>query len=332
VKATPGIAAESQPDVTHRKPPFALLLISISLLVSACNGCGGTKSNASTPPPGQTPPPTGQPSNPPLRVFFVIMENQRYEDMVGSANMPYLNSLIPQGAIADNYFANTHPSIGNYFMLTTGQIITNDNSFSGPVEDDNLVRRLTAANKTWKVYAESLPSVGYLGGNTGAYVKRHNPFAYFSDVVNDPAQAPNIVPYQQLASDLVTGNLPDFVYILPNQQHNMHDCPGLLSCTYTDRIRAGDDWLQANLPAILNSSALHSNAVLVFTMDESRDDSQHGGGHIVTLFIGPKAKVGFRSSNFYQHESLLRYILDRFAIGTRPGASANAASMDEFVR
>ncbi len=262
------------------------------------------------------------------------MENQAYEDMVGSANMPYLNSLIPQGAIADNYFANTHPSIGNYFMLTTGQLITNNDDFSGTVTDDNLVRRFKAANKTWKVYAESLPTAGYLGGNVGAYMKRHNPFAYFSDVVNDAAEAAHIVPYTQLATDLAAGTVPDFAYILPNRQHDMHDCPsGMTACTNADKIRAGDAWLQANLPAVLNSSAFTTNAVLVFTMDESLEsDSAHGGGHIITFFLGPKAKVGYRSSNFYQHESLLRYILDEALVAERPGASATAATMDEFVR
>jgi acid phosphatase len=262
------------------------------------------------------------------------MENQSYEDMVGSPNMPYLNSLIPQGAVADNFFANTHPSIGNYFMLTTGQIITNDSGFSGTVSDNNLVRVLTAANKNWKAYIENLPSVGYAGGNVNPYVKRHNPFAYFSDVLNDPAQAAKMVPFSQLTTDLASGNLPDFVYILPNQQHNMHDCPaGMSTCTNTDKLRAGDAWLQDNVSAILNSSAFSTNSVLIFTMDEAREsDTAHGGGHVVTLFIGPKAKVGFRSNNFYQHESVLRFILDRIGVSEKPGASANATPMDEFVR
>jgi len=35
-----------------------------------------------------------------------------------------------------------------------------------PVSMDNVVRELVAAGKTWKAYAESLPSVGYLGGDT----------------------------------------------------------------------------------------------------------------------------------------------------------------------
>src|SRR5438132_4872336 len=100
--------------------------------------------------------------------------------------MPYLNELATQYGLATQYFANTHPSIGNYFMMTTGQIITNDDAFGGPVSDDNIVRELTAAGKTWKIYAESLPSPGYTGGDVFPYLKHHNPFAYFTDVIGNP--------------------------------------------------------------------------------------------------------------------------------------------------
>ncbi len=59
-------------------------------------------------------------------VVIVVEENTGYSSVVGSSNMPYLNSLINQYGLATSYFADTHPSIGNYFALTTGQILTND--------------------------------------------------------------------------------------------------------------------------------------------------------------------------------------------------------------
>jgi phosphatidylinositol-3-phosphatase len=79
--------------------------------------------------------------------------------------MPYLNGLAQQYGLATSYCANTHPSIGNYFELTTGQIITNYVAYSGTVNADNVVRHLLSAGKTWKAYAESLPNVGYTGGD-----------------------------------------------------------------------------------------------------------------------------------------------------------------------
>ena len=117
-------------------------------------------------------------------VFIVVEENHNYSSVVGTSAMPYLNSLATKYGLATQYYANTHPSIGNYFMMTTGQIITNNDSFTGTVNADNVVRHLLAAGKTWKAYEESLPSVGYLGPDTGSYVRRHCPLSFFSDVVN----------------------------------------------------------------------------------------------------------------------------------------------------
>jgi hypothetical protein len=97
-------------------------------------------------------------------VVIVLEENSNYSNVVGSSSMPYLNSLINKYGLATQYYANTHPSIGNYFMLTTGQILTNDDSqtpSSFPVSVDNVVRALLTASKTWKGYGEGLPSVGY---------------------------------------------------------------------------------------------------------------------------------------------------------------------------
>ena len=48
-------------------------------------------------------------------------------------------------------------------MLTTGLMETLDDNFSGTISDDNVVRELVKAGKTWKAYAESLPSPGYRG-------------------------------------------------------------------------------------------------------------------------------------------------------------------------
>src|SRR5204862_7917424 len=140
--------------------------------------------------------------------------------------------------------ANTHPSIGNYFMLTTGQIITNDDNFAGSVTANNIVRVLGLASKTWKSYAEGLPSTGYTGGDVYPYSKHHNPFAYFSDVTGSPAEANNLVPFSQFSIDLANNTLPNYAFIIPNQQHNAHDCPqGIPNCTDADKLAAADNWL-----------------------------------------------------------------------------------------
>ena len=90
-------------------------------------------------------------------VFIVVEENTNYSSVIGSSSMPYLNSLATQYGLATQYYANTHPSIGNYFMMTAGQIVTNNDSYvppSGGLNVDNVVRHLLTAGKTWKAYED----------------------------------------------------------------------------------------------------------------------------------------------------------------------------------
>src|SRR6476661_68529 len=42
-------------------------------------------------------------------VVVVLEENQSYPAVIGSASMPYLNSLAQQNALATQYYANVHP-------------------------------------------------------------------------------------------------------------------------------------------------------------------------------------------------------------------------------
>src|SRR5207247_3666504 len=91
-------------------------------------------------------------------VFIVVEETADYANASGSAAMPYLNGLATRYGLATEYYANTHPSIGNYFMMTVGKIVTNNDGYTGTVTDDNIVRHLLAAGKTWKAYAEDLPA------------------------------------------------------------------------------------------------------------------------------------------------------------------------------
>src|SRR5207245_300831 len=114
-------------------------------------------------------------------VFVVTEENTDYVD-VTSSSMPYLTGLAAQYGLATQYYANTHPSIGNYFELATGQVLTNDDGSSTIENVPNIVRSLVGAGKTWKSYAESIPNACYLGGDTGNYARKHNVFALLSDV------------------------------------------------------------------------------------------------------------------------------------------------------
>jgi hypothetical protein len=265
-------------------------------------------------------------------VVVVLEENHSYSQVIGSSNMPYLNSLASKYALATSYYANTHPSIGNYFWLTAGQVITNNDSSSSTVTADNLVRHMLTAGKTWKSYAESLPYTGYTGGDTGQYLRRHNPFSFFSDVVNSSNQKMNLVPFTQFATDLNSNALPDFSYIAPNKQDDAHNCPaGMSTCSDAQKLQAADAWLKSKIAPLLANSQFQQDGLLVIVFDEGAEsDSSHGGGHIAAVVVGPKVKQGYKGSGFYQHQNLLRTISEALGISSYPGAAASAGDMGEF--
>src|SRR5579864_8966845 len=233
-------------------------------------------------------------------VILLMEENHSYSSVIGSSSMPYLNSLAQKYGLATQYYANTHPSIGNYFELTTGQIITNDDGYSGTVSADNVVRHLLTAGKSWKSYAESLPSAGYIGGDVYPYVQHHNPFTYLTDVVNSQNQLQNLVPFSEFATDLNNNQLPQYSFIVPNMQDDGHD----------GSLNQADSWLKTNIAPLIANSTFQKDGLLIILFDESfASDTQHGGGQVAMVVISPLAKKGYQSTTFYQHQSTCQLLL-----------------------
>ncbi len=311
-----------------------LLLAGCGSVQSASNNAVPTPTPLTTPtPPGATPTPA--PSAIPVasHVFLVVLENHGFSQVIGNTAMPYLNSLAAQHALATNYFANTHPSIGNYFMLTTGNIETNDDAFAGTISSDSIPRAFAAAGKSWKAYMESIPSVGYTGGDVYPYFKHHDPFVYLTDVLNSSAETANVVPFTQLASDLNAGAVPNYAFIAPNAEDDAHDCPGGgTTCTDDQKLAAADGWLKNNIDPLINSPAL-GNSIFIIVFDEAVDtDTTNGGGKVAMVMVGTHVKAGFKSTTFYQHQSTLRLVLDLLQVPDHPGNSAVAPTMGEFFQ
>jgi len=253
-------------------------------------------------------------------VIIVVEENTNYSAVIGDSSMPYLNGLAQQYALATQYYAVTHPSIGNYFMMTVGKIITNDDGYSQVVTDDNIVRRLIAAGKTWKSYAEDLPSVGYTGPSVGNYARKHNVIALLSDVVNDSTQRNNLVPFTQFATDLAGGHLPGYAFVAPNLCNDAHDCP----------LATADQWLQTNIDPLVKSATFQRDGLLVIVFDEAGSDNMNGGGRVACVIVSPKAKRGYQGAGVYEHQSLLRLSGEALGLTALPNAAATAPEMGEF--
>jgi phosphatidylinositol-3-phosphatase len=228
-------------------------------------------------------------------VVLVVEENHAFDAVITREGMPYLKSLAEKYTLLTNYYGNHHPSIGNYFTMTTGQTISTKDGYGGTVPYDNLISQLVTANKTWKAYGDSLPEQGYIGGSQGPYAKKHFPIAYFESVRNDPAQRRNLVPAEQFIADLKNQRLPDFSMLIPNLDHDAHD----------GSLKEADNWLRQYIEPLLADPEFQKDGILIVTFDESvKSDPDHGGGHITTVVIGPLAKEHFTDATFYQHESL----------------------------
>jgi len=242
-------------------------------------------------------------------VAIVVEENTNYSSVVGTTAMPYLNSLMSQYGLATQYYANSHPSIGNYFMLATGQILTTDDAQTPstfPVSADNIALEVQRAGKTWKDYREL----------TGTYYVRHDPLAYMTNI-----NSANLVSFTQFATDLSNGTLPNLIWIVPNGCNDAHDCS----------LSTADSWLQTNIDPLIKNAVFQKDGLLIVLFDESANDNTNGGGRVVATFISPAFSIAaYRSTTFYQHESTLR--LMPAVRSARPGSPAALPLCTDFAQ
>jgi acid phosphatase len=268
---------------------------------------------------------------------IVVEENHSYNSVIGDPSMSYLNGLASKYGLATQYYADAHPSLPNYFELTVGEGVSitgfEGDSFNGVVTQDNVVRALTAAGKSWKCYAEALPAVAYLGGDSGAYLQHHDPFVYFSDVQSSPAEAGNIASSAQLDNDIANNSLPDYAFIVPDVNDDAHNCPaGMSACSDDQKLAAADQWLSTHIGPLVTGPAFQ-NSLLIVVFDESDlSDTAYGGGQVAAVIASPLAKPGYQSKTIFQHESTLRLMMEGLGVTDLPGGAATAPDMSEFFK
>jgi phosphatidylinositol-3-phosphatase len=317
------------------------LLAAITVLLAA--GCANGQGSGRTTP-TSSPTPTAQgaaaTSRPaaadatgPRRIIVVVEENHSFDQIIGSPQAPFLNRLAGQGTLLTSFFAITHPSLPNYLSMLSGdtQGITSDCGGCN-VDTANLVDQLERAGISWKAYMEDLPAPCSDARQAGPYAKKHDPFMYFASIRDDPGRCAKVVPASQLDVDLGAGRLPRFVFVTPNQDHDMHGAGQ--GGDDAALIRTADDWLQALYRKLAGSSAWRDDTRLVVTWDEGASGSGPtgccgglaAGGHVPTIVVGPRVPAG-RDPTPYDHYGLLRSIEAAFGLpflghAADPGAAA----------
>ncbi len=291
-------------------------------------------------------------------VFVIMMENTGFDSLIGNSNAPWINMAAQTNGLATNYFGVTHPSQPNYIAATSGSTnsVANDNDTT--IDVPNIVDQLEAHGKTWKAYMQSLSlcatKLDHACGNQ-LYERKHNPFVSYLDVQSNAARMANIVDFSQFSSDLANKNVPDYVWISPDQCHDMHGRAATPSdpCDFSQvqsLIATGDAFLNSTVSAIMNSQAWTGNSVIFITWDESDftgsgpfgfgdtsgccDSVQGaGGGHVVTLTISHSDHSPRTSNVAYNHYSLLATIQGGWKLGCLAFTcdTANVQPMSDLV-
>jgi len=161
-------------------------------------------------------------------VFVITLENQSRDGVIGDPSAPFITRLARRYGEAADYYGVTHPSEPNYLAQISGKTFgVNDDDPANRFGARNLVDQLEAAYRDWGAYMESIPRAGYLGdfwpsASEPLYASKHDPFVLFEDIRSDPSRLAKVKPYHALRADLNSPHAPDFVYIVPNQCHDMH--------------------------------------------------------------------------------------------------------------
>jgi YVTN family beta-propeller protein len=266
-------------------------------------------------------------------VFLFYFENEDFHQIVGNTRQaPYLNSLLPHASLLGQFYAEEHPSDGNYLALAGGS------TFGVPLDDPaeenplytinarNISDLVDAAHETWKGYLQS--AAGPCDNTVhGYYWDDDLPMMYFADVRERPAYcAAHMVPLPSLATDLQkTSTTPNFAWVSPD------DCFDIESCG----IRAGDDFLRAELSLIMRSPAwTRQRSLAIITFDEDNTDYQHPAQRVATIVLGSRGvRQGYVSPVRYTHYSLLRTIEAALGLGTLTDNDLYAQPVNDiFVR
>ena len=309
----------------RRRNRFAgiLAMVAVLGLVAAVAWFGArSAAKASLARTNLTPTPSGAPAAVPQfsHVFTIVLENRSSANVLDSAQAPYLNQLAAKYGVADAYQGVAHPSQPNYLALFSGstQGVTDDARHD--LDAPTIADQLEAAGRSWRVYAENVPTGCFTGmtadggpDGSGTYARKHEPAISFTSISGSPTRCANIQP--MAAFDPAAA---DYSLIVPNLCNDAHDCP----------LSTADAWLKNLVPRILDSPAWKDGGVLFITFDEA-DGQDRAANRVATLVISPAVTPGTRSSVPHSHYSLLRTVQDGFGLDCL-ALSCRANSLGEF--
>lgn len=250
------------------------------------------------------------------KIMVVIFENTDYELAM---KQPFFSKFSKDGASISNFYAETHPSQGNYIALISGSKhgVKDDQNIN--ISANHIGDLLESKEKSWKVYAEDYPGNCFLGASKGQYVRKHVPFLSFVNIQKSPSRCSKIVNANEIESDISSNQLPNFSLYIPNMKNDGHDTG----------VTFADSWFRQRFSSLMANQNFSKNMLLVATFDES---SHKGGNHIYTAFWGDYVKPGSIHTELSDHYSLLKTFEVALGLGNLGLNDANALPISGIWR
>lgn len=251
----------------------------------------------------------------PDHIIVVIEENKGYDEIIDSPQALFISELAKEGALFTDSHGVQHPSQPNYLAIFSGstQGVKGDECLqdSTPFTAPNLGAALIKAGYTFKGYAQTMPSVGFLpcyyqkSTLTKAYLygRKHCPWVNWMGNKDNDFPDSLSRPMTDFPTDsTLFSKLPTVAFVIPDMDHDMHNnIPNVGSDT--TMIKKGDTWLKDNLSKYVDWAKTH-NSLFILTFDE---DNFTPHNHIPTIFVGPMVKPG-QYNDSINHYNVLRTI------------------------
>jgi hypothetical protein len=245
-------------------------------------------------------------------IAIIMFENKEFGSVIGNPQMPTFNRLAREYTLLTQYYAIRHPSLPNYIALMGGDTFGIDRNCNDCfVNATSLPDLIEASGRTWKTYQEDMPEPCFLG-STHLYAQKHNPFVYFDPIrLNEERCRRSVVPLTDLSADILTGSLPNFLFIKPNICNDSHDCS----------LDVSDAWLTNLLNTLIPGlDATGGSYFVAMLFEEGQGEHtccglpEPGGGRVPMVLYSPQVKNGFEDPTPYTHYSLLKTISESWGL------------------
>jgi hypothetical protein len=235
----------------------------------------------------------------PITHVMVLFDENRTQAQVtdpgSTMYMPFLTSLGTTYAHTTSYTAIQHPSLPNYFAVTSGstQGVSNDCGTTTAICStgaDNIFHQLEVAGGTWEEWAESEPA-NCATANSGLYIVHHAIPPFYTDLTTCATQD---FPIDANAVPPISAN---YTFISPNNNDNAHGSTGS-----NGDPAVADNWLRTLMGELMAQPAYTDGSTLVIlTWDEGVSTNQT----VNTVLVNPRF-AGITLTGAYNHYSTLR--------------------------